>query len=158
LPANDTLNAKFDAQSWGGRAEAGYKLAWGAFNLTPYTAFQAQSFSTPSYSEVAASGSDQFALGVASRTGTIERAELGSWISQKFWTAEQAAVSLFGRAAWPHDWQDPPQASSTFLGLAPIASFVVNGPKPAANLAVTTAGAEIRMAGGWALMGKFDGE
>jgi hypothetical protein len=35
---------------------------------------------------------------------------------------------------------------------------VVGGAKPAADLAVMTAGAEIRMASGWALMGKFDGE
>src|SRR5262249_31741549 len=42
LPAVDTLNASFNAQSWGGRAEAGYKFGWGAVNLAPYVAFQAR--------------------------------------------------------------------------------------------------------------------
>jgi Autotransporter beta-domain len=66
LPAIDTLNANFNAQSWGGRLEGGYRFAWGAFNLAPYAAFQAQSFSTPNYSEASGSGSNQFALSYAS--------------------------------------------------------------------------------------------
>ena len=65
---------------------------------------------------------------------------------------------MFGRAAWAHDWQNTPQASATFLGVSPIAAFIVNGAKPAADLGVVTAGAELRMASGWALMGEFDGE
>jgi outer membrane autotransporter protein len=158
LPTVDTLNAGFIAQSWGGRAEAGYRIAWAPVNLAPYVALQAQTFSTPNYSETATSGSQQFALSYTSRTGSVVRSELGSWLSRTFFTADNAIVTAFGRAAWAHDWQDAPQASATFLGLAPVASFVVNGAKPAAELAVMTAGAEIRMANGWALMGKFDGE
>ena len=49
------------------------------------------------------------------------------------------------------------QAAPTFLTL-PTASFIVNGAKPASDLAVVTAGAELRLAGGISLMGKFDGE
>ena len=40
IPATETLDASFIAQSWGARAEAGYKLAWAPLNLTPYAAFQ----------------------------------------------------------------------------------------------------------------------
>jgi uncharacterized protein with beta-barrel porin domain len=158
LPAVDTLNAGFVAQSWGGRAEAGYRIAWTPVNLAPYVALQAQTFSTPNYAETATSGSNQFALSYAAHTGSVVRSELGSWASRNFLIADNALVTAFGRAAWAHDWQDAPQASATFLGLAPVASFVVGGAKPAADLAVMTAGAEIRMASGWALMGKFDGE
>lgn len=158
LPAIDTLNANFNAQSWGGRLEGGYRFAWGTVNLTPYAAFQAQSFTTPNYSEASGSGSNQFALSYASRTGNIERAELGSWVNTLYLLQGNSVVSLFGRAAWAHDWQNTPQASATFLGLSPIAAFIVNGAKPAADLGVVTAGAELRMASGWALMGKFDGE
>ena len=158
LPTVDTLNAGFTAQSWGGRAEAGYRIAWAPVNLAPYVALQAQTFSTPNYAETATSGSQQFALSYASHTGNVLRSELGSWLSRNFIVADSALVTAFGRAAWAHDWQDALQASATFLGLAPVASFVVGGAKPAADLAVMTAGAEIRMASGWALMGKFDGE
>jgi uncharacterized protein with beta-barrel porin domain len=121
-------------------------------------AFQAQSYSTPNYSETAASGASTFALSYASRTGNVERAEVGTWLSKDFLLAGQAVATAFGRAAYAHDWQNAPQASATFLGLAPVASFITNGAKPATDLAVVTAGAEIRVANGWALMGKFDGE
>jgi autotransporter-associated beta strand protein/T5SS/PEP-CTERM-associated repeat protein len=158
LPAIDTLNANFNAQSWGGRLEGGYRFAWGTINLTPYAAFQAQSFSTPNYSEASGSGSNQFALNYASRTGNIERAELGSWANTLYLLQGNSVVSVFGRAAWAHDWQNTPQASATFLGLSPIAAFIVNGAKPAADIGVVTAGAELRLTSGWGLMGKFDGE
>jgi autotransporter-associated beta strand protein len=158
LPAMDTLNANFNAQSWGGRVEGGYRFAWGAISLAPYAAFQAQSFSTPSYSEASTSGSNQFALSYASRTGTVERGELGSWLNTLYLLQGNSVLSLFGRAAWAHDWQNTPQASATFLGVSPIAGFIVNGAKPVADLGVVTAGTELRMAGGWAVMGKFDGE
>jgi autotransporter-associated beta strand protein len=158
LPAIDTLNAGFNAQSWGGRAEAGYRIAWSPVNLAPYVALQAQSFSTPNYTETATSGFNVFALSYASHTASVVRSELGSWLSNSYLVANNTLVTAFGRAAWAHDWEDTPQATATFVGLAPIASFIVNGGKPAADLALVTAGAEIRMAGGWALMGKFDGE
>jgi len=40
----------------------------------------------------------------------------------------------------------------------PGAGFVVNGATPAKNSALTSAGAELRLANGVALIGKFDGE
>jgi uncharacterized protein with beta-barrel porin domain len=158
LPTVDTLNAGFIATSWGGRAETGYKIAWAPVNLAPYVAFQAQTYATPNYSESSASGSSAFALSYAGRTGSVERAEAGSWLSKNFLLADNAIATAFGRAAYAHDWQNAPHSAASFLGLAPVASFVTNGAKPAADLAVVTAGAEIRMASGWALMGKFDGE
>jgi outer membrane autotransporter protein len=153
----DTLNASFDAQSWAGRAEAGYKLAWAPVNLTPYAAVQAQSFHTPNFSEASSSGSTLYALSYASHTGSVTRAELGSWLSNNYLLAGDAVAVLFGRAAWAHDWQNDLQAAAAFQTL-PTASFIVNGAKPASDLAVVTAGAELRLPGGISLMGKFDGE
>jgi len=158
IPGNETLTASFIAQSWSGRAETGYKMAWTPFNLTPYAALQAQSFKTPFYNESSSAGSSEFALAFASHTGSVTRAEFGSWANKEFLLASTARLNVFGRAAWAHDWQSAPQANATFLGLAPIASFTVGGAKPAADLGVVTAGAEIQMMSGWALMGKFDGE
>ena len=48
-------------------------------------------------------------------------------------------------------------AAATFLKL-PTASFIVNGTKPASDLAMVTAGAELHLAGGISFIGKFDGE
>ena len=157
LPTVDTLNAGFTHKA-GAAAPRPAIGSPGRRSIFALVALQAQTFSTPNYAETPTSGSQQFALSYASHTGNVLRSELGSWLSRNFIVADSALVTAFGRAAWAHDWQDALQASATFLGLAPVASFVVGGAKPAADLAVMTAGAEIRMANGWALMGKFDGE
>src|SRR5262249_2474397 len=93
LPTVDTVTAGLIATSWGGRAEAGYKIAWAPVNLAPYVAFQAQSFATPNYSESSASGSNAFALSYAAQTGSVERAEAGSWLSKNFLLADNAIAT-----------------------------------------------------------------
>jgi outer membrane autotransporter protein len=45
--AGDHLSASFNAQSFGGRVESGYRFATIYGGLTPYAAIQAQSFHTP---------------------------------------------------------------------------------------------------------------
>jgi outer membrane autotransporter protein len=157
LVETNQLGASFTAQNWAGRIEGGYKLAFAPYTLAPYAAVQAQSFSTPSYGETAAFGSALFGLSYASRTGSVVRAELGSWASANVALAGGATLNVFGRAGWAHDWQDTPQAAATFLTL-PTASFIVAGAKPAPDLAVVTAGSELRLAGGVSVMAKFDGE
>jgi Autotransporter beta-domain len=92
-----TLTASFIAQSWSGRAETGYKMAWTPFNLTPYAALQAQSFKTPFYNESSSSGSAEFALAFASHTGSVTRAEFGSWANKEFLLASTARLNVFGR-------------------------------------------------------------
>ena len=49
--AGDHLTASFNAQSYGGRVESGYRFATYYGGITPYAAIQAQSFRTPGYSE-----------------------------------------------------------------------------------------------------------
>ncbi len=153
----DTLNARFDAQSFGGRAEGGYRMQLAPFTLTPYAAVQAQAFRTPTYGETATSGSAQFALSYAGQTSTAVRAELGSWLSKNFLLGSGDTVALFGRAAWAHDRDSNLALTPTFLSL-PGASFAVNGAAPPSDLALVTAGAELRTRGHWSLMGRFDGE
>ena len=53
----DQLTASFDGQSFGARAEAGYRYAvLPMFGVTPYAALQAQGFHTPAYSETDVTG------------------------------------------------------------------------------------------------------
>src|SRR5262245_18534903 len=47
----DLLTANFNAQSYGGRIESGYRFATIYGGITPYAAIQAQSFHTPAYTE-----------------------------------------------------------------------------------------------------------
>jgi uncharacterized protein with beta-barrel porin domain len=154
----DQLNADFNGQSFGGRLEAGYHIMPSMpLELTPYAALQAQSFSTPSYSESAASGASPFALAYSSRTATGVRGEIGGWADRAFTLASGAGLHLIGRIGWAHDWQNNPQLGATFLGPA-AASFVVNGAVPPTNLLLLTNGAEWRLRSGWSFLAKFDGE
>jgi len=157
VAGTDTLAASFNAQSFGGRLESGYRVDMVPFILTPYAAAQAQTFRTPSYGEAAIAGSPQFALTYNAQTATALRSELGSWINKTYALNDGNMLGLFGRAAWAHDWDSNPSLTPTFLGL-PAVSFVVNGAKPPTNLALLTAGGELRLRNGWFLMGKFDGE
>ncbi len=157
VAGTDTLKASFDAQSFGGRLEGGYRVGFAPATVTPYAAVQAQSFRLPRYSETASSGSAQFALSYAGQTSTATRGELGAWLSRNLLLANGDTLALFGRAAWAHDWFGNLAVTPSFQAL-PGASFVVNGAVPPHDLALVTAGAEWRLRSNWSLMGRFDGE
>jgi uncharacterized protein with beta-barrel porin domain len=154
--AGNHLSASFNAQSFGGRVEGGYRFATVYGGLTPYAAIQSQSFHTPSYSETDLNGGG-FALGFNSRNGTDTRSELGGRFDRLLLLNPDAALTLRARVAWAHDWISDPTLGALFQTL-PGASFIVNGATPAKNSALTSAGAELRLANGVALLAKFDGE
>ena len=152
----DRLGASFNAHSFGGRVEAGYRFAMPAIAVTPYAAFQAQNFRTPAYGEAATSGLGTFALDYAARSTTATRIELGTWLDRTFILAHGDALSLRARAAWAHDHAD------TGIGAAfqtlPGSSFTVSGTAMPADSALLTLGAEYRMASGLSFAAKFDSE
>jgi outer membrane autotransporter protein len=154
--AGDHLTASFNTQSFGGRVEGGYRFATIYGGLTPYAAIQAQTFHTPSYSE-ADLNAGGFALGFNSRSATDTRSELGGRFDRLLLLNPEAALTLRARVAWAHDWVSDPTLAAAFQML-PGASFIVNGATPAKNSALTSAGAELRLANGVALLAKFDGE
>jgi outer membrane autotransporter protein len=154
--AGDHLTAEFNAQSFGGRIEGGYRFATFYGGVTPYAAIQAQSFRTPSYSETDVNGGG-FALAYNARTGTDTRSELGARFDRVLALYSNAVLSLRGRLAWAHDWVSDPTLAAVFQTL-PGASFIVNGALPAKDSALASAGAEYRLASGVTLLAKFDGE
>jgi autotransporter-associated beta strand protein/T5SS/PEP-CTERM-associated repeat protein len=154
--AGDHLTASFNAQSFGGRVESGYRFMTFYGGLTPYAAIQAQSFRTPSYSESDLTGGG-FALAYNARTATDTRSELGARFDRLLLLNPNAALTMRARVAWAHDWVSDPTLAAVFQTL-PGASFIVNGATPAKNSALTSAGAELRLANGVTFIGKFDGE
>jgi autotransporter-associated beta strand protein/T5SS/PEP-CTERM-associated repeat protein len=154
--AGDHLTARFNAQSFGGRVESGYRFATIYGGLTPYAAIQAQSFHTPGYSETDLNAGG-FALGFNSRNATDTRSELGGRFDRLLLLNPEAALTLRARVAWAHDWVSDPTLVPVFQAL-PGASFIVNGATLAKNSALASAGAELRLANGVALLAKFDGE
>lgn len=155
----DRLRAEFNANTWSGRLEGGYRfvMPWlGGVGLTPYIAGDFTSFALPAYTEAAASGSGTFALAFGAKRITDTRSELGLRADRSFAVAA-GLITLRGRLAWAHDYDPDRSATATFQSL-PGASFVVNGASPAADSALTTATVEQRWTGGWSIATTFEGE
>ena len=159
----DRLTAGFAANSVGGRIEGGYRFAipgvyaLPGFGFTPYAAFQMQAFRTPSYSEIAVSGSSMFALDYQAHTTTTTRTELGAWVDRSMLLYPGAMLSLRGRAAWAHDdWSDT-RMTAGFQSL-PGSTFTVIGATPVRDSLLASAVAEVSFRNGISLAGKFDTE
>jgi outer membrane autotransporter protein len=152
----DHLYASFNAESVGGRAEAGYRIPSMIAAVMPYAAVQAHSFHTPTYSESDYSGG-VFALTYNAHTATDTRSELGARFDRAILMNWNAVLALCGKVAWAHDWITDANLLPTFEAL-PGSSFIVQGATPAKNAALTSAGAELRLINGISLLGKFDGE
>jgi uncharacterized protein with beta-barrel porin domain len=164
VAGTDHLTANFSANSVGGRIEGGYRFAIpgvfdsSGFGLTPYAALQVQAFHTPSYSEIAASGSPIFALAYDAHTTTATRTELGSWVDKSYALDRDNVLSLFGRVAWAHDWYSDPSLTAAFVSSLPGSSFTVIGAVPVHDSALLTAGTQLYMRNGWSVMAKLDTE
>jgi autotransporter-associated beta strand protein len=156
LAVFDHLSADFDAQSYGGRLEGGYRFGMPYGGITPYAAIQAQDFHTPSYSETGVVPTG-FALAFGSRDATDTRSELGARFDRVLAVYSNAVLALRARVAWAHDWVSDPTLTPLFQAL-PGASFVVNGAVLPHNSALASAGGELRFANGVTLLAKFDGE
>jgi uncharacterized protein with beta-barrel porin domain len=152
----DQLTAQFDAESFGGRAEGGYRFNFPIVAVTPYVGLQSQAFVTPSYSESDTSGGS-FGLSYAGRTATDTRSELGSRFDRTFALDPTTFLVLRAKLAWAHDWVSDPSLAAVFQAL-PGSSFIVGGATPPSDFGLVSAGAELHFANGLALAAKFDGE
>lgn len=155
----DRLRAEFNANTYSGRLEGGYRyvIPWiGGVGLTPYAAGQFTTFDLPAYAESVVSGANTFALVYGSKSVTDSRSELGLR-ADKSWAMQNAILTLRGRAAWAHDFNPDRAITSTFQAL-PGASFTVNGARQASESALTTASIEMKWMNGWSAAGTFEGE
>jgi uncharacterized protein with beta-barrel porin domain len=155
----DHLHARFDANSYSGRLEGGYRIVapWtGGVGLTPYAAAQFTTFDLPAYAEQAISGTNTFALSYASKSVTATLSELGLRADKSF-SLTDAILTLRGRATWAHNFDPARSISATFQTL-PGASFVVNGAAQTRDAALTSASAEVKFASGLSLAATFEGE
>jgi uncharacterized protein with beta-barrel porin domain len=156
IALGDQLTASFNAQSFGGRLEAGYRYAvQPAIGVAPYAAVQAQTVHTPAYSETDLTAGG-FGLTFAAMNATDTRGELGARFDA-LTALNGMPLILRSRLAWAHDWVSNPALTAVFQAL-PGASFVVNGAPLPANSALASAGAELKLNPHLSLLGQFDGE
>ena len=154
----DQLRAEFNANSWSGRIEGGYRFVSPAtfgVGITPYAAAKFVTLDLPSYSEQAVVG-NMFGLAYGAKDVTDPRTELG-FRTDKSWAVDDGLLTLRSRFAWSHDFDPNRSVAATFQSL-PGASFVVNGATQGANSALTTASLEMKWRNGWSIAGTFEGE
>jgi uncharacterized protein with beta-barrel porin domain len=159
IAGSDLLRANFNANTFSGRAEGGYRFVapWiGGVGITPYAAGQFTTIDLPAYAEQAIAGANTFALTYASKSVTDTRSELGIRTDKSFAMAN-GIFTLRGRAAWAHDFNPDRNIAATFQTL-PGASFVVNGAAQASDAALVTGSAEMKWLNGFSLAATFEGE
>jgi outer membrane autotransporter protein len=154
----EKLRARFNANAWSGRLEAGrrFVVPGTGIGLTPYAAGQFTTFDLPAYAERVLAGAGTYALTYSARRATDTRSEIGLR-SDKSFALPNAMLTLRSRFAWAHDFAPDRTVAATFQGL-PGASFVVGGAAQAPNSALTTAAAELKFPGGVSLAATFEGE
>ena len=156
LPDVKSLRGRFQAESFSGRIEGGYRFATGRMGLTPYVAAQAISFNLPSYSEQTVAGPGSYALNYGAETTTDTRTEFGLRADKSF-AVRNAILALRGQAAWVHDY-NPDRAVTAVFQALPGASFVVNGARANPNSALVNASAELKWLSGLSLALSFESE
>jgi uncharacterized protein with beta-barrel porin domain len=149
----DQLSARFQTSGLGARLEGGYRLDTALVGITPYAAAQLQAIYLPAYGEAGSA----FALNYAAQTATQTRTELGAWFDRNIALMPGTLVTLYGRAAWAHDYGDSAHASALFQAL-PGSNFIVNAAAAKPDRGLVTAGMTYRLTDGWSLQAKFDGE
>jgi uncharacterized protein with beta-barrel porin domain len=156
----DQLNASFNAQSYGGRVEGGYRFNQllsdsASLGIAPYVAVQAQDFHTPAYAETDITGLG-YGLAYNASDSFDTRTELGARFDSPM-TVGGTPVILRARAAWAHDFVNNPAITATFQAL-PGASFTVNGASIPTDSALVSLGAEFFLAPRLSAVAKFESE
>jgi len=161
---SDHLQSSFNAQNYGGRVEAGWRYVMPWVTVTPYVAGTAQRYSTPTYSETDLIGGG-FGLQYASSSATEIRGEVGARLDSRLAVSSDATLILRGRGAYAYQMVNNPALLATFeAALSPGAlpgsgvGFTVNGAVLPKNLALASAGAELRFASNWSVAADFRGE
>jgi autotransporter-associated beta strand protein len=132
ISGTDVLEAKPNADEYGGRIEGGWRMPMGDFALVPFAAFAGSHLSMPAFSETAISGSSNFALSYAAMGTSLLHTELGATGEQDYGWSDDATLHARLRAAWAHELNGAPSVTASFLGL-PGASFQIQGARPIAD-------------------------
>jgi uncharacterized protein with beta-barrel porin domain len=134
----DDLTARLKSKIVSGRYESGLTLGW----VTPYLAVQDELTALPAYSEVASSGSGNFALAYNSRTTNDASLELGFRQSDDIITTKNWTLRMMNRFAWSYSMSGRSAAQAAYEAL-PSSGFNVYGANPSRNTALVSFGAEL---------------
>jgi fibronectin-binding autotransporter adhesin len=156
IAGTDVLQGKQNADDFGGRIEAGWRMALDdIYTLAPYGAFAGERFESPAYAETAIAGASTFALSYAAHTSTLGRSELGAHLDRSYDLGDGGLTADI-EAAWAHQLDDQPFTQANFENLA-TASFQVLGVRPTRDMALLGADIELQYRSGLFLGLKGEG-
>jgi autotransporter-associated beta strand protein len=157
VSGTDVLQGKQNADDYGGRIEAGWRMVLDdAYTIAPYAAFAGESFASPAYAETALSGAPTFALTYAAHSSTLGRSELGAHLDRSF-ELGNGGLTADIRAAWAHQLDDQPFTQASFESL-PTAGFQVLGVRSTRDAALLGVDLELQYASGLFLGLKGEGQ
>ena len=147
---------KLQCAGFGGRVESGYRFGTPDGGLTPYAALQAQSIRTPTYSETDLTNGG-FGLTYNGRTATGTRSEVGARL-RPCGAGQPPARADLAWAACLGARLDHRSGACCRVPDAAGHEFYRQRRDTGQNSALASAGAELRLANGISLIGKFDGD
>ena len=139
VSGTDDLTASLTSQDFVARYETGVDLHW----ITPYAALGERLSLMPSYSETAASGSNNFALSYASNNLNRLDVELGFRNQADLPMNRNWTLHLSDKLAWQHAVFSSYEAPASYSALAG-SQFTTYGAQPGKDLAVWSLGAGIK--------------
>jgi fibronectin-binding autotransporter adhesin len=161
----DHLQAEFNAQSYGGRLEGGWRVdVMPGLAVSPYLAGVAQSFTTPSYRETDLVGGG-FGLQYKSNSATQVRGEAGAHVDSRLAVNDYTSLVLHATGAWAYQHVTNSALLATFqAAVAPGAlpgagvAFAVDGAVIPKSVGIGALGAELRFWNNWSVKADLRGE
>lgn len=152
----DSLTANYTATSWSGRAEMGYRLAFGDHGVTPFIAGQGQVVNMPGFCEASQARSGAALCFNASSTPLL-RSEIGIDGDTELGNVLGSRAKLMGRLAWAHEYQTTGSISAWFQSL-PGSTFAVSGASMPSDIGIARVMATFELDRAWSFRLQADAE
>lgn len=152
----DSLTANYTATSWSGRAEMGYRLAFGDYGVTPFIAGQSQVVNMPGFCEASQVGNGA-ALCFNANSTTSLRSEIGIDADATLGNILGSRAKLMARLAWAHEYQTTGSVSAWFQSL-PGSTFAVSGASLPSDMGVARVMANFELDRAWSFRLQADAE
>lgn len=152
----DSLTANYTATSWSGRAEMGYRLAFGDYGITPFIAGQSQVVNTPGFCEASQVGNGAALCFNANSTPSL-RSEIGIDGDAALGNILGSRAKLMARLAWAHEYQTTGSVSAWFQSL-PGSTFAVSGASMPSDMVIARVMANFELDRAWSFRLQADAE
>ncbi len=152
----DSLTANYTATSWSGRAEMGYRLAFGDYGVTPFIAGQSQVVNMPGFCEASQAGNGAALCFNANSTPSL-RSEIGIDADAALGNILGSRAKLMARLAWAHEYQTTGSVSAWFQSL-PGSTFAVSGASMPSDMGIARVMANFELDRAWSFRLQADAE